>query len=235
VCSITLGTQSVNALDMTNAYATLAARGVYRRAGPIVQVRGPGGNVTFERHTKGDHVISPNVAAIATHALEGVISYGTGTAARIPDGRPQAGKTGTAQSYVDAWFCGYVPQLATCVWVGYPEGEKSMTYVEGYPAVYGGTLPALIWNRFMTAATQNMKVVDFPSYDLSGFTGHAPTPPPTTSSPSASTTPSPTATTSPNPTGSPSPSVSSSPPVTATPPPTETPTAIPTAAPIAPG
>ncbi len=92
-----------------------------------------------------------------------------------------AGKTGTAQNYVDAWFCGYVPQLATCVWVGYPKGEISMQYVEGYPAVYGGTLPALIWNRFMTAATQGMQVRDFPSYSLVGFTGHAPTPPPATS------------------------------------------------------
>jgi penicillin-binding protein 1A len=227
VCSITLGTQPVNALDMTNAYATLAARGVYLRASPIVQVRGPGGNVTFERRAKGDQVISRNVAAIATHALEGVISYGTGTAARIPDGRPQAGKTGTAQNYVDAWFCGYVPQLATCVWVGYPEREQSMTYVEGYPAVYGGTLPALIWNRFMTAATQNMKVVDFPSYDLSGFTGHAPTAPPNTSTPSTTATPTPTPSPSPSPSASPSPS--SSPTVTATPPPTQTPTAVATA------
>jgi penicillin-binding protein 1A len=215
VCSITLGTQSVNALDMTNAYATLAAHGVYRRASPIVQVRGPNGSVTYERHAKGDQAISPNIAAIATHALEGVISYGTGTAARIPDGRPQAGKTGTAQNYVDAWFCGYVPQLATCVWVGYPEGEKSMTYVEGYPAVYGGTLPALIWNRFMTAATQNMKVVDFPSYDLSGFTGRAPTPPPAPS-PSVTATPTPTATATPSPTPSPSVTPSPSPTATAT-------------------
>jgi membrane peptidoglycan carboxypeptidase len=113
--------------------------------------------------------------------------------------------------------------------VGYPEREQSMTYVEGYPAVYGGTLPALIWNRFMTAATQNMKVVDFPSYDLSGFTGHAPTAPPNTSTPSTTATATPKPTPSPSPSPSASPSPSSSPTVTATPPPTQTPTAVATA------
>jgi penicillin-binding protein 1A len=223
VCSITLGTQSVNPLDMTNAYATLAAGGVLRRASPIVQVRNADGRVAFERNVKGKQAIDRNVAAIATHALEGVISKGTGTAARLPDGRPQAGKTGTAQNYVDAWFCGYVPQLATCVWIGYPEGEKPMTYVEGYPAVFGGTLPALIWNRFMTAATANMPARPFPPYDLTGFTGRAATPPPTpTPSPSASTTP------SPRPTSKPSPTTEPSPTATTEPSPTESPTAQPT-------
>ena len=38
---------------------------------------------------------------------------------------PVAGKTGTAQDNVDAWFCGYTPQIATCVWVGYPEGANA--------------------------------------------------------------------------------------------------------------
>jgi penicillin-binding protein 1A len=204
-CAITLGSQAVNPLEMTNAYATLAARGWYRRASPIDSIRS--GSVDFERKTRGQQVIDRNIAAIATHALEGVVSFGTGTAARIPDGRPQAGKTGTAQDYVDAWFCGYVPQLATCVWIGYPKGEIPMENVEGYPAVYGGTLPALIWNRFMAPATQGLDVRDFPSYDLGGFTGQAetpaasPTPPPPPAT--ATAEPSPTRTTEPTPTQSP--------------------------------
>jgi penicillin-binding protein 1A len=200
-CSTTLGSQSVNPLEMTNAYATLAAAGELRRASPIVSVEHPNGDVD-RRPTRGEQVISRNVAAIATHALEGVISYGTGTAARIADGRPQAGKTGTAQDYVDAWFCGYVPQLATCVWIGYPKGEIPLENVEGYSAVYGGTLPALIWNRFMTAATADMQARDFPSYSLTGFTGQASSPPPATSAPSPTETtqPSPTETTRPSPT-----------------------------------
>ena len=59
---------------------------------------------------------------LVTYVLQRVVQYGTGTAAALAN-RPVAGKTGTAENYVDAWFCGYVPQLATCVWVGYPGRE----------------------------------------------------------------------------------------------------------------
>jgi penicillin-binding protein 1A len=219
-CAITLGTQSVNPLEMTNAYATLAAGGEYRRASPIAEIRS--GSIDYERKAKGEQVITRNIAAIATHALEGVISFGTGTAARLAD-RPAAGKTGTAQDYVDAWFCGYVPQLATCVWIGYPKAEIPLEGVEGYSAVYGGTLPALIWNRFMTAATAGLPVRDFPTYDLSGFTGHA-----ETSAPVATSAPSPTAT------GRPSPSRTSEAPPTHSPQPTQSPSPVQTVSPTPP-
>ncbi len=75
-------------------------------------------------------VLSANVAAELTYALQGVVQHGTGTAASL-GARPVAGKTGTAENFQDAWFCGYVPQLATCVWVGYPKGEIPLTDVEG--------------------------------------------------------------------------------------------------------
>jgi penicillin-binding protein 1A len=88
-----------------------------------------------------------------------VTQKGTGTAAAI--GRPIAGKTGTAERFVDAWFCGYVPQLATCVWVGYPHREVPMNDVEGYAPVYGGTIPALIWHEFMQRALARVPVAQF--------------------------------------------------------------------------
>jgi penicillin-binding protein 1A len=106
------------------------------------------------------------VAAELTYALRGVIEHGTGTAAAI--GRPAAGKTGTAENFVDAWFCGYVPQLATCVWVGYPAGEIPLLNVEGYPEVFGGSLPAKIWHNFMGPAVANLPVVNFPEPTLNG-------------------------------------------------------------------
>ena len=71
------------------------------------------------------------------------------------------GKTGTAQDYVDAWFCGYTPQLATCVWVGYPQGEIPLDSVEGVSPVFGGTIPAAIWHDFMTVAMQGKPVETF--------------------------------------------------------------------------
>ena len=121
VCSITLGSQAITPLDLTTVYATFAARGVYHAPQAIALARGPQGKVVGQLQTKGTRVLSPNTADLVTYALQGVIQHGTGTGANF--GRPEAGKTGTAENYQDAWFCGYVPQLATCVWVGYPKAR----------------------------------------------------------------------------------------------------------------
>jgi len=110
--------------------------------------------------TGGREVLAPNLAAEVTYAMEAVIQYGTGTAANI--GRPAAGKTGTAENYQDAWFCGFVPQLATCVWVGYPAGEISLQNIEGVGTVFGGTLPAEIWHNFMGPAVEPWPVKALP-------------------------------------------------------------------------
>jgi penicillin-binding protein 1A len=225
VCSITLGTQAVTPLEMTNGYATLAARGVRRWATPIHVVRDASGAV-LDRTTsgRGKQVIATNDADLVTYALENVIRYGTGTSANI--GRPAAGKTGTAQDYVDAWFCGYVPRLATCVWVGYPKGEIPLENVEGYSAVFGGTIPALIWHDFMLKATEPMSVQDFTTPSFDGYTAGAPTPPPP---PPPSESPKPTPSRTPSPTPSPSPSPIPSPTESLPPSPTFLPTPSPSA------
>ena len=168
VCSITLGTQPVNPLEMTDGYATLAAHGVHHAPQAFEFVRAPNSSVLGRLTTRGDQAISSSVADQVTYALEGVIQHGTGTAASI--GRPAAGKTGTAENFQDAWFCGYVPQLATCVWVGYPNAEIPLTNVEGVGSVAGGTLPAEIWHDFMSAATAGMLPLGFPTPQITGTT-----------------------------------------------------------------
>ena len=161
VCSITLGSQAVSPLEMTTAYATLAAQGVRHDPTALVSVRTASGHVLPYPGSKPRRALSKQVAAEVDTALQAVVQRGTGTGANI--GRPAAGKTGTAENYVDAWFCGFVPQLATCVWVGYPHKEVPLVGVEGYGAVFGGSLPATIWREFMTGALENRPVVDFPT------------------------------------------------------------------------
>ena len=153
VCSITLGTQAVSPLEMTTAYATLAARGVRHDAQAVESVRTSTGKDVPYPVSKPHVAVSQEVADEVTYALQAVTQKGTGVAASI--GRPIAGKTGTAERFVDAWFCGFVPQLATCVWVGFPHREIPMDYVEGYAPVYGGTIPAAIWHDFMGSALAN--------------------------------------------------------------------------------
>ncbi|MGH3004127.1 MAG: transglycosylase domain-containing protein [Gaiellaceae bacterium] len=161
VCSITLGTQAVSPLEMTSAYATLAARGVRRPPQAVESVGTSAGNLTRFETAKPQRAVAQKIADEVTYALEAVTQKGTGTGAAID--RPIAGKTGTAENYVDAWFCGYVPQLATCVWVGYPHREVPMNSVEGYAPVYGGGIPALIWHDFMGGALAHVPVQNFPT------------------------------------------------------------------------
>ena len=164
VCSITLGTQGVSPLEMADAYATLAARGVHHPAEAIQRVRNSQGKLIESLRWNGVRAIPQNDADMVTYVLQSVLQYGTGTAAYF--GRPAAGKTGTAENYDDAWFCGYVPQLAACVWVGYPNGEIPLLNVEGVPAVFGGSLPADIWHAFMSEAIGNAARPRLPAAEL---------------------------------------------------------------------
>ena len=83
--------------------------------------------------------------------LHEVIERGTGDQAKLPVWA--AGKTGTTQSYRDAWFVGWAGDVATAVWVGNREAQVPMTNVHGI-AVTGGSFPASIWREYMTAATR---------------------------------------------------------------------------------
>ena len=164
-CAITLGSVGFTPLELTDVYATFANGGVHHAPQAFEVVRGANGKVLERLTTKGQRALGLNVAAQLTYALQGVVQHGTGTAAAL-GARPVAGKTGTAENFQDAWFCGYVPQLATCVWVGYPKGEISLYNVEGVGAVAGGTLPAEIWHDYMSQAVANLPVKDFPTPDL---------------------------------------------------------------------
>jgi penicillin-binding protein 1A len=166
-CAITLGSVGFTPLELTDVYATFASGGIHHEPQAFEVVRGPRGRVMKRLTTKGQRAIDTNVAAEVTYALQGVVRGGTGTAASLGS-RPVAGKTGTANDFQDAWFCGYVPQLATCVWVGYPKGEIPLYNVEGVGQVAGGTLPALIWHDYMSSAVANLPVKGFPTPHIGG-------------------------------------------------------------------
>ena len=97
-----------------------------------------------------------------------------------------------------------MPQLAACVWVGYPKAEIPLLNIEGWSAVFGGSLPAMIWNRFMAAAVGKLPARDFV---YPQFTGHTISSPysyipysassATTTTPAPAPKPSPPVTTSP--------------------------------------
>jgi penicillin-binding protein 1A len=162
VPSIVLGVNAVSPLDLANAYATLADGGVEHDPSILTKVVFPGGQTEQASRPKGKQVVDPKVAGVVTRVLEANVRGGTGTAAAL-SGRPAAGKTGTTDSFADAWFAGWVPQLTTVSWVGYPTRERPMRGVHGIAGVTGGTLPAQIWHTYMTQALQGQPVEQFAS------------------------------------------------------------------------
>jgi penicillin-binding protein 1A len=159
VPSITLGTNDVSTLDMASGYSTLANDGVHCEPFAITRVVLPEGRKLYQHHPQCKKAIDPGIAHLVTAMLQRVVCCGTGTAANI--GRPIAGKTGTAQDYTNVYFAGYTPQVATAVWVGFPQGQVPMdSYYGG--SVFGGTVAAPIWHNFMVKAMAGMPVEGFP-------------------------------------------------------------------------
>jgi penicillin-binding protein 1A len=135
----------VSPLELSSAYATLAAGGIARNPIAVRRVVFPDGRVDQPEEPDPRRVLPEGVAYEVTQLLRDNITGGTGTSAYTGCGG-QAGKTGTTDNYTDAWFAGYQPNLATAVWVGYPQSNDiEMTSVHG-TTVFGGTFPAQIWN-----------------------------------------------------------------------------------------
>jgi penicillin-binding protein 1A len=161
VPSLGLGSIPVSPLDLASAYATLAAGGIYSKPMAIRKViLGNGKEDTDAGWGKPERkrVITDGVAYVVTQILEQNMLHGTGVGAYF--GRPSAGKTGTTDSYADAWFCGFTPSLEATIWIGYPKGEIPMLNVHGI-AVSGPTFPATIWRSFMLAAVGRTYPADF--------------------------------------------------------------------------
>jgi len=156
----------VSPLELANAYATLAAGGVRRNPIAIRRVEFPGGRIDKPEAADPRRVVPESAAYEVWRLLHDNITEGTGTAAYT--GCPgQGGKTGTTDNYTDAWFTGIQPNLATAVWVGYPESnEIEMTNVHG-SIVFGGTFPAQIWHSLYADAEVPCEEYEQPAQEIS--------------------------------------------------------------------
>jgi membrane peptidoglycan carboxypeptidase len=160
--SVVLGVASPRVIDVTNAYATFAAQGVYAKPFLVASVTGPNKGVLYEATTQAQQVFAPEIMADLTYSLKSVVNGGTGSAA-LALGRPAAGKTGTSQSNASAWFSGYTPQLAASVAFFRDSASESLNGIGGLTSVTGGTFPARIWTQFMRGALRGEPVMTFPA------------------------------------------------------------------------
>ncbi|HEY7446823.1 MAG TPA: PBP1A family penicillin-binding protein [Vicinamibacterales bacterium] len=152
VPSLALGSGEVTLLSMTMAYAAFADTGLLHKPILIRRVVDAQGATLFETTPSSERAVSETTAFLMSHMLADVVNAGTAYRARA-DGftLPAAGKTGTTNDYVDAWFIGFTPKLVSGVWIGF---DKPRTILRNG---YAGDLAVPLWARFMKTATRNDK------------------------------------------------------------------------------
>lgn len=150
--SITLGAENVTVKDMASAYATIATGGIKRDAVAIEKITDSNGKVLYEPDTVGQRVISQEVAHAAEKVMEGVITGGTATDARLANGQVAAGKTGTSENWRDSYFVGITPQYSVAIWLG-ARTERQMP--EWYTA-------SATFKYFLDPLLQGQTPVQFP-------------------------------------------------------------------------
>jgi 1A family penicillin-binding protein len=157
--SLALGTDDVTLNDLVQAYTPLANGGNLAQSRTILRIYDRRRGTWTENGPAVAPVLSPGAAYITTRMMGDVMTYGTAKNLRkFAAERPSAGKTGTTDSEVDAWFVGYTPQLITGVWVGYDRPRPGHGFT-------GGTIAAPIWERFMRRALAGKPAVAFPQPD----------------------------------------------------------------------
>jgi penicillin-binding protein 1A len=173
VISAALGSVETTPMREAGAYAGLAVGGKEVIPTLIDSVQDRNGRIVWRPHglecpscpdsrtppvvmDMRPQVADPYSVRTLIDMMENVVTGGTGRAAGAGFNRPIAGKTGTTQDWVDAWFSGFTPDLVTTVWIGYDNNYSLGRHEEG------GVVAAPIWHEFMVEAFKGRPVLDFP-------------------------------------------------------------------------
>ena len=160
--AMALGSSVATLLEMSGAYAAVAAGGNEIRPYAITRITTASGQVLYAREAPPPRVlVAPDVAAKMTDLLKAAVETGTGRAAQI--GRPLAGKTGTTSSNKDGWFLGFTAEQTTGVWMGRDDARS-------IGGLQGGRAPARAFAAYMARAVGGTAPVplntDVPATDL---------------------------------------------------------------------
>jgi penicillin-binding protein 1A len=164
--SLPIGADEVTVLEHTVAYATFPNRGMAVKPHAILEVRSGSGDTIWrfdrDESKKPTQAIPPQVASDMAGMMSHVVEEGTAKRA-ILDGIKSAGKTGTTNSYRDAWFVGYTGNFVCGVWFGNDDYSplNRMT---------GGSLPAQTWHEIMAYAHQGIELKQIAGVGPNGAT-----------------------------------------------------------------
>jgi penicillin-binding protein 1A len=151
--AMVLGSSETRVIEMTRAFASIAAKGRSVTPYAISKVTTIDGEVIY-RHkaSSGAQLVQPYVAAGVTDLMQSAVAAGSGRAAQI--GRPVAGKTGTTSSNKDGWFLGFSSGLTTGVWMGRDDARAVGN-------LQGGNAPATAWGSYMRVAVAKRPIENF--------------------------------------------------------------------------
>jgi membrane peptidoglycan carboxypeptidase len=157
--SLVLGGGEVTPLEHAHAFSAFANDGTQFPIAPILKVEAPDGSVLSEwKASEGTRVVEQQTARLLSDVLTDnnarTYIFGAKNSLTLPD-RPVATKTGTTNSYYDAWTIGYTPNLVTAVWVG---NTKFTPMKQGAD---GSVVAAPIWQAYMKEATKDLAKESF--------------------------------------------------------------------------
>ena len=157
--TLALGTSETTLLEMTSAFAVFANGGLAVAPDIVERIRDDRGRILFER-AKDAHprIVSARAISAMNDMMNAVVAGGTGRGASL-DIYPAGGKTGTTQSFKDAWFIGYTAQWAGGVWLGNDNASPMRS-------VTGGSLPAEIWKEVMLKAHEGLMAEPLPGTEI---------------------------------------------------------------------
>ena len=153
--SLALGTIEVTPLELTSAYQAFANLGIKCKPFFIRKIVDKYGNIIEENSPECKQVLPPQEVRVLIDMLRAVVTEGTGRRAMVLN-RIVAGKTGTTDNFMDAWFVGFSPYIVTGVWVGFDIKRTLGEHMSGARVA----LP--IWIDFMSVATAKYPDEDFP-------------------------------------------------------------------------
>lgn len=149
--SLALGAFEVYMKEMVSAFTTFPNKGVRIEPYFISRVEDKDGNILEEAEVRSHNIISAQLAYLVTSLLRGVVLRGTAiTAAHLE--MNACGKTGTTDEHSDAWFMGFSPDLCAGVWVGYPEGRRTIG-----PRKSGAVAALPVWIDFFSRIIEDNK------------------------------------------------------------------------------
>lgn len=178
-----LGVSDSNPLEIAQAYATFAARGLHCDPRPVTQVLDSKGQTLKDFPTQCEQVMPGATADAVNDILRGVMEPG-GFGQNIAIDKPSAGKTGTNQNNMSVWFAGYTPKLATVAMVAganeYGEWVSLNGQTVGGVGIYeafGSTVAGPIWGDAMAAISAKLPYEDFqapPGDEIAGVLSTVP-------------------------------------------------------------